>query len=72
MKCSKCDQLGAEHKRLKQCHELASLNLQGVAPNIDQGRFMTLKTLVDEARIDLELVETEIMRHFSAGHAVAN
>jgi hypothetical protein len=67
--CTKCEKLGAERKRLKHAYESACLNLRSSATRRDQARFMTLKTLTDEAQIDLELVETEISLH-QALHAV--
>ena len=69
MKCATCERLGTQHNRLKRTHDMANISLTGAATGTDQGRFMTLKTLADEAQIDLELLETEIMRHLSTGHA---
>ena len=63
MKCTQCERLRADHKRLEQTYRLASLNMSAAATNTDQGQFMLLKTLADEARIDLELAESEMMQH---------
>ncbi len=63
MDCAECERLRAERERRTRDYELASLYLSAAATSTDSGRFMILKTLAEEARLDLDLVDTEIEQH---------
>jgi hypothetical protein len=63
MDCAECERLRVERERRKRIHELANLNMNAAATSTDRGQFMILKTLADEAKVDLELVDAEIMQH---------
>jgi hypothetical protein len=61
--CVECERLRVERESWKHAHELANLNLNAVATSADRGHFMILKTLTDEAKLDLDLVDEQIAQH---------
>jgi hypothetical protein len=67
MDCAECERLRVERELRKRACELANLNLSAAATSADRGQFMILKTLADEAKVDLDLVDAEIMQH-RTGH----
>jgi hypothetical protein len=71
MDCPECERLRVERERWKRAYELANLNLTAAATSADRGQFMILKTLADEAKLDLDLVDAEIAQHRDR-HAVPN
>lgn len=61
--CTECERLRKEQERLKQSHDAAILQLNAAAPGGNQGHFMTMKTLVEEAKVDLDAIDAEVARH---------
>ena len=64
MPCPECERLTAQRERLRYIYALAAAN---VRPSVGSsaGQYMLLKTLADEAQVDLELAETELQQHLS-------
>jgi hypothetical protein len=63
MHCANCERLRGEHERLKRLQESAVDQLNAAVGKSDTAQFMRLKTMADEASLDVDLVETEILQH---------
>ena len=63
MECADCTRLIANRARRLHLHQLATFKLNIAATTADQAHFMVLKTLADEAKFDLDAVDSEIVRH---------
>jgi hypothetical protein len=66
MDCSECTRLEAESTRLRRVYE--SVNIDMGDTRITWARYRQLKGIIDQARIDLDRAEVEIMKH-QKGHA---
>ena len=58
--CIECERLRVERELRKRAYQLANLNLSAAATSADRGRFMILKTLADEAKVDLDRANADI------------
>ena len=63
MDCLECERLGIMRESRRRIWELATLRLNAAATSGDSAQFMRLKTLADEAKLDLELADAEIAQH---------
>jgi hypothetical protein len=52
-----------EREHLQRVCELASLNMNAADTSADLEQFMILKTLADEARINLDRATSELLQH---------
>ena len=60
MDCPECERLRIERDTRERIYELATHNFDSVATSKDIGEYIRLKTLDDEAKIELDLVVVEI------------
>jgi hypothetical protein len=70
MECPECRRLKAERAARELDYTMTILRMNAAACD-GSGTYMILKTLADEAGLDLRLTDTEIAQHQDR-HAVAN
>jgi hypothetical protein len=68
MDCVECERLKAERERLIFLYVVALFNLRAAA-NGDTLPDMILKMVLDEAKVDLDRAQTDLMQH-QRSHAV--
>ena len=61
MDCSECTRLEAESTRLRRVYE--SVNIDMGDTNINWARYRQLKKIIDQATIELDRTQSEIMQH---------
>jgi hypothetical protein len=69
MDCAECKRLIIKRECLKRVYERAALDMKTGVMSAQRREYIRLKTLADEAWVDLELTETEIIQHQDT-HAV--
>jgi hypothetical protein len=62
IECTECERLLAERERMKHPYDLAAAEVR-TADGRGAGEYLIMKTLAEEAKVDLDLVETEMVRH---------
>lgn len=69
MDSAESNRLMAECQHRKRIYEYAALKMMSAATSADCAQFMILKTLADEAKLDLDRAEAEITQHQETARA---